>query len=202
MRKYLLAGLACSMVATPAFAKDNSGYVGVDVGAVWANSQTILGSATFGGPFVCNAVPPATCTTVPTAISRAGVGSLHYGAGVDADFIGGYDFGMFRLEGEIGYKSGHAKHATFNSGFISALNTATGRTFTITDKFNINETSHAWDVMMNGWLDLGGQEGFGGGVGAGFGYASVDQFGHNNGKFAWQLLAQAYFPVSPQIDIG
>ena len=202
MRKHLLASAALLLlVATPAVARDTGGYVGIDIGAVWPNSQNILGSATFAGPFVCNAIPPAVCTT-PTNISRADVGSLHFGAGVDADLFGGYDFGMFRLEGEAGYKSGHAKHATFNSGFINAVNTATGDALTTSSKFNIDETSHVWDIMMNGWLDVGGQSGVGGGVGAGLGYANVDQFGHSNGKFAWQLLAQAYYPVSRDFDIG
>src|SRR5881398_1077530 len=102
MRKHLLASAALLLLfATPAVARDNGGYVGVDIGAVWPSSQDILGSATFAGPFVCNAVPPAVCTR-PADISRANVGSLHYGAGLDADLFGGYDFGMFRVEGEAG----------------------------------------------------------------------------------------------------
>ena len=55
MRKYLLAGSALLIMATPAAAKDGAGYVGIDAGVVWPNSQDIFGSATFAGPFVCNA---------------------------------------------------------------------------------------------------------------------------------------------------
>ena len=42
----------------------------------------------------------------------------------------------------------------------------------------------------------------GGGIGGGVGYAGVHEFNSSHSSFAWQLLAQAYYPVSDQIDIG
>src|SRR6185369_2427373 len=86
--------------------------------------------------------------------------------------------------------------------FINAVNSAAGTAFTTSTDFDLNETSHLWDIMLNGWLDFGGQDGIGGGVGAGIGYAGVESFGHNDSKFAWQLLAQVYYPVSSNFDIG
>jgi hypothetical protein len=56
--------------------------------------------------------------------------------------------------------------------------------------------------MVNGLLDFGGNTGVGGYVGAGAGYADVRQFGDSSGKFAWQLLAGLYAPVSDNIDVG
>ena len=70
------------------------------------------------------------------------------------------------------------------------------------DNVNIDKKTNVWSGMMNGWLDFGGNGGIGGGVGAGFGYAGVHQFGDSNSKFAWQLLAQAYYPISENLDIG
>src|SRR5437588_6254890 len=61
MRKYLLASGALLVIATPAAAKDHSGYIGVDIGATWPNSQDLFATGTFSGPVVCNALPPATC---------------------------------------------------------------------------------------------------------------------------------------------
>jgi opacity protein-like surface antigen len=201
MGKHLLLAATALVIAAPAVAKDHSPYIGADLGIVWTNSQTIVGSTTFNGPVVCNALPPATCTA-PGSFAERDVGLLHYKGGLDVDLIGGYDFGMFRLEGELGYKHGHTKHATFDSTFISNLNTAAGTAFGPDTKFNISDKSSAWDFMVNGWLDFGGETGIGGGVGAGLGYADVNQFGHSNGKLAWQLLAQVYYPVSSGIDIG
>jgi len=188
MRKYLLAGSALLMMATPAVAKDGAGYVGLDLGVNWPNDQDIFGSAVF----TCTPVLPATTCTPPAGITRAHVGDLSRGGGWDGDIIGGYDFGMFRLEGELGYKKSKAKHANFTPAFISAVNAAAGTSFVADTDFNVDESSHLWDIMLNGWLDFGGNGGIGGGIGAGAGYAGVETFGHNDSKFAWQLLARAY----------
>src|SRR3954452_21041855 len=106
MRNYLLATAALLAISTPAVAKDHSGYIGVDIGATWPKSQALFATGTFSGPVVCNALPPATCTA-PTNIPSTFFSSLDYNAGLDIDAIGGYDFGMFRLEGELGYRHGH-----------------------------------------------------------------------------------------------
>src|SRR5207237_9166434 len=42
----------------------------------------------------------------------------------------------------------------------------------------------------------------GGYAGGGVGYADVKQFGSSKGKFAWQLLAGVYYPVSDNFDVG
>jgi opacity protein-like surface antigen len=190
MRKYLFATTAALLtVSAPAVAKDNSGYVGGDIGVVWPKSQDIEASAIF------------TNTTVPL-IENTNFGSLDYKAGIDADLIGGYDFGMFRLEGEIGYKHAKLKSSDFRDDFITIVNTRAGTTFVSDDVFDVDRTTNAWSAMINGWLDAGGETGIGGGIGVGIGYAGVHQFGNSSGKLAWQLLAQAYYPVSPQFDIG
>ena len=62
MRNYLLATAALLAITTPAVAKDHSGYIGVDIGAVWPKGQDLFATGTFSGPVVCNALPPATCT--------------------------------------------------------------------------------------------------------------------------------------------
>ena len=85
MRKFLLATVACITVASPAVAKDNSGYVGLDIGAVWPKSHDVSGGIDFTNP----AVPD---------IPFHNIGSLDYKAGVDAALIGGYDFGMREVD--------------------------------------------------------------------------------------------------------
>ena len=44
-----------------------------------------------------------------------GIGSKHK-MGYDVDVVGGYDFGMFRLEGELAYKKATRKGGTFTDG--------------------------------------------------------------------------------------
>jgi hypothetical protein len=93
MRKLLLSAVALTSiaVASPAVAKDNSFYVGADIGALWANSQKILGAVDFTNPAV-------------TDIDFGRVGRIKYKTGFDVDLVGGYDFGMFRAEAELGNK--------------------------------------------------------------------------------------------------
>src|SRR6476659_5367316 len=108
MRKYLFATAACVLIATPAIAKDNSGYVGIDVGAVWPKSQDVFGAVDFTNTAVAD-------------LPNQDVGTIKYKTGIDADLIGGYDFGMFRIEGELGYKHGKVKHHEFDYAFLSAI---------------------------------------------------------------------------------
>ena len=109
---------------------------------------------------------------------------------------------MFRLEGELGYK--HAKVKSFgpSDAFVTAINTGAGTTFVSTNDFGLADSASVYSGMVNALLDLGGNGGIGGYVGAGAGYANVKQFGDSHGGFAWQLIAGAYAPVSSNIDIG
>ena len=39
VRRYLLVAAAAAAIATPAMARDHSGYVGIDAGVMWAKSS-------------------------------------------------------------------------------------------------------------------------------------------------------------------
>src|ERR1044071_2143854 len=47
MRKYLLAAVAATAIATPAVARDNSGYVGVEGGIMFPRNQDVTGAIDF-----------------------------------------------------------------------------------------------------------------------------------------------------------
>jgi len=192
MRKYLLAGAAALAFAAPAAAKDNSGYVGIEGGVLLPRSQSVFGTVTFTTPG----------TPGPVNFARTDVANIRYKMGYDVDLIGGYDFGMFRLEGELGYKTAKSKSARVSSTFVNALNAGAGTAFTTSSNFGLNRKVSAYSAMINGLLDFGGDAGVGGYVGAGAGYADVHQFNGSKGKFAWQLLAGVYMPVSENIDVG
>ena len=189
MRRYMLAATALAAIGTPALAKDGSGYVGIEGGVMFPKHQTIFANIDFTDP---------TFTDFP----RTDVGSVSYKTGWDVDVIGGYDFGMFRLEGELGYKRAKTKSLNVNSAFLNALNTGAGTAFTTSTNFGLNDKTSVYSAMLNGLVDFGGQTGIGGYVGAGAGYANVHQFNGSKGKFAWQLLAGLYMPVSDNIDVG
>ncbi len=100
MRKLALAAaLATSALATPALARDNSWYVGVDAGVMIVEDQDI----TF---------------TPGNAGAASNTVSADHHKGYDFDANIGYDFGGFRLEAEAAYK--RAKVDLDKSGFGGA----------------------------------------------------------------------------------
>ena len=192
MRKYLLtAAAAAAFIATPAFA--DGPYVGIEGGVLFPEKQDVFGTVLF-------------TNAVPADIARTSVARLEYNTGFDVDVIGGYDLGMFRLEGELGYKRASIKdNIAFNSGFITAINTGSGNTFvtdaTLSD-FDLENHTDVYSAMINALVDFGGNGGIGGYAGGGIGYADVHQFGESQGKMAWQLIAGLYAPISSTINIG
>ena len=103
MRKYLMAAAAAATIATPAVARDHSGYVGLEGGAMFPTKSSLHIDATdssYFGYYLYN----YTGSYTPTLKTK-------YKTGYDVDVIAGYDFGMFRLEGELGYK--RAKHKSY-----------------------------------------------------------------------------------------
>ncbi|HKC03496.1 MAG TPA: outer membrane beta-barrel protein [Sphingomicrobium sp.] len=188
MRKYLFAAVAAAAIASPAAAKDNSGYVGLEGGILFPQKQDINAAIDFTDPLVTDA-------------PDGNVGRFKFKKGYDVDLIGGYDFGMFRLEGELGYKRTKNKSFSLDPAFVTALNAGAGTALTSSD-FDIGGHASVLSGMVNALLDVGGNGGIGGYAGVGAGYAHVKEFSDSDNSFAWQLLAGVYAPVSNNIDVG
>jgi opacity protein-like surface antigen len=188
MKKYFLAAAAVAAIATPAAARDGSGYIGVEGGALFPKSQNVDASIDYTNP----AVPDVTGSRV---------GQIDLKTGYDLDLIGGYDFGMFRLEGELGYKHSKADNLIVRPDLLTAINTAAGTTLTNED-FDLGGNASVLSGMLNGLVDFGGNGGVGFYAGGGFGRAHVKEFGGSDSAWAWQLIAGASMPVSDNIDVG
>ena len=67
--------------------------------------------------------------------------------------------GMFRVEGELGYKRAKNKDVTVNNAFVTAINTGAGTTYTTTTNFNLSGSTSVYSAMLNGLVDLGGNGG-------------------------------------------
>ena len=94
MRKYLLAASAVAAFTAPAYAAANGPYVGIEGGATFPNSTDL--------DVVVNTRHDDHRPTT-TAITAK------YKTGYDVDAILGYKLGLFRLEGEAGYKRAKVK---------------------------------------------------------------------------------------------
>ena len=188
MRKYLFAAAAAAALAAPATARDNSPYIGIEGGVLLPQKQNVYGSADFTNPAV-------------TDIASGRIGSVKPQSGFDVALFGGYDFGLFRLEGELGYKQAKLKGMHVDPGFVAAVNKAAGTSLTGAD-FGFADKTKVYSAMVNALVEHELFDGVRGFVGAGAGYASVHEFGGKRGKFAWQLLAGLEKPVSKNIDAG
>ena len=189
MRKYLLAAVAAAAFATPALAADGSGYVGIEGGVLFPKKQHIDANIDFTNPAV-------------TDVTFNNVARIKNKTGYDVDAIAGYDFGMFRLEGELGYKRAKLKNITVENAFLTDINTPSGNTFgTTTFDLGGHHTS-VLSAMANALVDFGGQGSIGGYAGGGFGRARVKELGDSDSAWAWQLIAGVYMPVSSNIDVG
>ena len=216
MRKYLLAAAAAVAVATPAAARDGSGYFGIEGGILFPKDQDADLTATFvnsaQSPAAGSVVDPLDGTGLVGAIAAApaaitGDVDLNMKRGYDIDAIAGYDFGLFRLEGEIGYKRSKIKSADVDGAFVTALegglNPDTGTAFVFDDTdFDLTDRVSVLSGMVNALLDFGNEDGLSFYGGGGFGRARVKMLGDSDSAWAWQGIAGVRFAISPNMDLG
>lgn len=180
----LLMG-AASIIAVPAQARDGQAYIGIEGGATFPNDNQIDVNGAQDQIFINN------------------------DNGWEAGAVLGYDFGAFRLEAEGSYKEFDVKTLTsVNYGIPLATPVRVPGIY--------NDVGGGIDIvsgMVNGLIDLGGNEGLGLSFGGGVGYALYDANLTANpagpgividkdGSLAYQAIAQLRVPVSDRIDLG
>ncbi|MEP3723603.1 MAG: outer membrane beta-barrel protein, partial [Parasphingorhabdus sp.] len=185
MRKLAIGlALASTALATPALARDDQWYVGVEGGAMLVEdiSTNVAGNI--------------------------GAFETDHDTGYDIDGIVGYDFGGFRLEAEVGYKAAAANRAQIGAPGIPS--SANGSGITQTGVRTINGEVNALSFMLNGLLDFGDDDGIQGFAGGGVGVARTEvtnvfagpYINDSDTGFAWQLLAGIRAPLSDSWDVG
>ena len=116
MRRYLLAAVAVGAIATPAAARDNQGYFGVEAGIAWIKDQ----NADVFVDYTVLTNPDALPGPVDQDFNN--VFSLDSKMGYDIGIFGGYDFGGFRVEGEVDWKHANLDDLEIDGDLIDALN--------------------------------------------------------------------------------
>jgi OmpA-OmpF porin, OOP family len=190
MRKLaIVVALASTAMATPALARNDAWYIGVEGGA---------------------SIVEDTALKIGTL---ANAGQIDNKIGYDVDGIIGYDFGGFRLESEVGYKSSNVKGYT-STTTTPDRNTAGGAIVNRpagSFSFAGGQTS-VLSFMVNGMLDFGDDDGLQGFVGGGAGVARVKSkaglstfanfLDDSDTGFAWQAIAGIRAPLTRNIDVG
>ncbi|WP_232089637.1 OmpA family protein [Sphingomonas sp. HMP6] len=188
MRKLAVAMALAStaLVATPALARDNAWYVGVEGGAMIVEDIKFdIGAVRQGG-------------------------TVDHNYGYDVDGVIGYDLGRFRLEAEVGYKAAtmDSYRTTVTTPVLNSLGRPAGVNPGTFDY--VGGRSSALSFMVNGLVDFGDDDGIQGFVGGGVGVARVKERAQLNTRqnflddsdtvFAYQGLAGVRAPITKHID--
>ncbi len=184
MRKYLLAAVAAAAIATPAYARDGSPYVGIEAGLVFgANTELDVDYTDLG---------PDITTSYDNAFD------IDFKTGVDLDLIAGYDFGMIRAELELAHKSVKADDVDISGEFADDFD------FLLDDpdEIDIDGRFKVTSLMGNVLFDFGNEDSWSFYVGGGLGRAWARFDGERDSAFAWQLIAGTRYAVSENIDVG
>jgi opacity protein-like surface antigen len=176
MRKYLLAAVAASAIATPAMARDKTGYVGVDLGAMLVEDIKLTVQNSAGQTF----------TDYATG---------NHKTGWDVAGNAGYDFGMLRAEVEVAYKrASHDYYLVNNANFP-----ADGKTTSLSVMGNLLldfGDDNGWQGFVGGGAGLARTrvtlE-----VNPGLTARTLSDSG-----FAYQAIAGVRYPLSDNIDFG
>ena len=218
MRKYLLAtAAAAAVIATPAAARDGSLYLGIEGGVMFPrdnDSDLDVNFTTTNDTVPGGGVLPPGIPAGPADTTFGDAFGIDYKTGYDLDAILGYDFGFFRVEGELGYKRASIDEFDFDQSDLTALNAALNRPSVAPDPgapglpalvatdFDLDGKVSVLSGMVNALADFGDEDGLSFYAGGGFGRARVKTLGDSDSAWAWQLIAGARFALSPNIDLG
>lgn len=184
MRKLAITlALATTALSTPALARDDAWYVGVEGGTM------LVEDIQFDVGVQKNAY------------------SVDHKYGWDADATVGYDFGGFRAEAEVGYRQASI------DGVKSVIALPVGVVNAPAGNYPLaGGRSSALSFMVNGMFDFGDDDGLQGFVGGGVGVArvkeriglaaSVNTLDDSDTVFAWQAIAGLRAPLSDSIDVS
>ncbi len=181
--------MASTALASPALARDDAWYVGVEGGAMLVEDMDL---------------------DVTTATTTDQV-SLDFDYGYDVGGFVGYDFGPFRLEAEVSYRDADLDNISVGTTGLDAGSTEFGEL--VAGDYAANGGVNALSFMLNGMFDFGDDDGIQGYVGGGAGIARVDLDGRvydtgpaslddSSSDFAWQLLAGINAPLTDTVDVG
>jgi opacity protein-like surface antigen len=190
MRKYLMAATVLAAVATPAFAAADGPYVGVEGGVTFPQSTDL------------DVILNNTSVTPNTSATYDNGYKVKYKTGYDVDAILGYKLGIFRLEGEAGYKRAKVKSLGVSAPLVTDVGTASGTTATVAD-FAVGNHIGIKTLMANALLDSNfGDSRFGGYVGGGEGRAWASFSGDKDNAWAYQGIAGLRYAATDNVDVG
>ncbi|MFL6733321.1 MAG: outer membrane beta-barrel protein [Sphingomicrobium sp.] len=191
---------AAALIAANAPAVAGNPYLGIDAGYTRARSNDVDETITY------SVVPPGI-----TSGKYDDVFAVRYRNGGDLSASAGYDFGWFRLEGELGAKRVGIKRIAADDLadlFVSDVNVALNRTggpnpqaLTLAD-FQSSGSLKVRSFMANAIFEISLLKDLNFYAGAGFGRSSVRGFNDHDTSSARQRMFGIRYRVSNQVELG
>jgi len=189
MRKLAVTlALATTALSTPALARDDAWYVGVEGGAMLVEDID---------------------WDVGAAIDSV---TVDHRAGFDVGGTVGYDLGVVRLEAEVGYRAANVTGLRSTTTLPVVTGTGTTTFAGPGDYDYAGGRTSALSFMVNALWDFGDDDGVQGFVGPGLGVARVksrlalntngNALDDSDTVVAWQAIAGVRAPLSENIDVS
>lgn len=190
---------AAVLLTIPSIASAGMPYVGVDFGLSSGRSNDL-------DEFVNYTVDSGTS---PTDVAYDDVFAAEYHHGVDFDVVAGYDFGILRLEGELGHKRsslGKAIDDDITGQFLSEVNDTIGLAGTAGEvgvgDFQPSGSLKVNTVTANALLEVGLGHGITVSGGGGLGQSFARGFGGHDSAGTWQYIFGARYALNKKVDLG
>ena len=207
MKKLLIASAVLAPISSPALA--GNPYVGVEVGVVNNRASDIDETITFSSS-------PANPGD-PNTVFYDDVFSSRWERGRDLGLTGGYDFGWFRVEGELAHKKvgiDHIADDDITAEFLGDLNSALNRPSAAPDPgapglapltledFQRSGSIKVGSAMVNAILDVKIINRVNVFAGVGYGLAFAHGFHDDDNTSVWQRIFGARVGLTDQFDLG
>lgn len=214
MNRLLPAAAASLAIAVPTAAHAGSPYVGIEAGLAVGRSNDVDEVANF-----------ATSQTPASPSGPAGPDDqefddtfiVPYENGYDVGLVGGYDFGMFRLEFEFGQRAvslDELKPDETSGTMIDTLNTALNRPSAAPDPgapgfpafaagdFGLSGKMRVRSAMVDALFDLPVTKRATLYAGGGYGRSFARALGDSDSAWAWQYMLGARYKLSDDVELG
>ncbi|HVF37498.1 MAG TPA: outer membrane beta-barrel protein [Sphingomicrobium sp.] len=209
MKQQLLAViLASGVLVTPVQARDRAFYVGIEGGVASPRDQDVDARVdyTWNEHSFGIRLPPG-----PADTSYPGAFSTEWKAGADIAGVVGYDFGLFRMELELGHKGARHRALEASEEFVANFNrdlieAPTGGSFDppliAGDLTQAGGKIRVKSAMVNALAEFDAGERFVFYGGGGLGKVRAEALSDKEHAWAWQLIGGVRYSMSPNFEVG
>ena len=214
MRIFLLSSIAAAALAAPAAAHAGSPYVGVEVGFSQPRTSDVDDHVSFSA----TQTPSTPAAPAPPAGGEFDdTFAIAYKKGYDVGLLGGYDFGLLRVEMELSQKSmklDSLKSDDITEEYLATLNDALNRPSASPDPgapglgaldmgdFELDGRMRLRSAMVNALVDVDVTKRLSIYGGGGYGFTWARSLGTGDSARGWQWIAGVRYGLTDKFDLG